>query len=116
MVVAEQMQLRLYVNDSGIQKVIAVMIARLSFILSAIEYSVWWLVSNKYIRVIRYVLDVLLVSAVHGIFHEHRHAIELYAANNDTGVAEVMYILWQSASTLSAPYMHISWLPATNTL
>lgn len=102
----EKMQLGLYVNDSCVQEVIAVMVACLSFVFATIEYSVRWLMCNENICVIGDVLDVLLVSAVHGIFHEHRHAIELYAVNINTGVAEVVYIVRQSFHLVCSIHAH----------
>ena len=44
---------------------------------------------------------------IHGIFHEHRHAIELYAANINTGVAEVVYIVRQSFNLVCSIHAHI---------
>ena len=44
---------------------------------------------------------------IHGILHEHRHAIELYAVNINTGVAEVVYIVRQSFHLVCSIHSHI---------
>lgn len=83
------------------------MIVLLTMVLSTIEYSVRWLVSNEDVCIIRYVLYYSVVCTIYDVLHKHRHAIELYVVYNNRRVTEIVGIVWQSFNILCSIHADI---------